>query len=411
MGAAGGTTSRAKSTSLWGASVARPLLRTSFMNTARVSRRGAWARAGVWAVATFVAPQFTHDAQACSLPANGWLPETLTRQGSGAGVVVGLRCFQDCAAPAEVEVTVRNDQAQIVEGSVTESQLKSNNGWAVWKPGQPLIEGASYTVSVVAGPDPYPWSSTHQVTGTAPSLPSEPSRAFEATGIVELLGGEPCCEQSAGAGAECEAPKCFPERSNARGMVRLSVSFPELVEVADAVVLSGEFFTADERRAAEPRLGSRLEATLTPATDGEYCYEITARMVLTDEAVTVTGCQSASEVELPDVEVERVRATLTAVAGCAIPHADYEALWCEAFAEEITAGKCSLSGIPSACGNALAMCPAPGDTANPEPASGCTVQTQPGASSCWTLGIPLAALAAISRGWRRARVLRPRRSD
>jgi hypothetical protein len=344
----------------------------------------------------------TSEASACSPPVSGWQAEFLP-EGPTDGVGIAFSCFVGCVTTPTVEVAVKDEQGQLLSGSIAEHEFRTTRGWLLWKPTMALSIGSSYEISLQWSSSGEPQTYSYHVNEASPAVAFEQAPTFEASGFVELLGGEACCDEVSGsASGLCSAPTCFPDRGNARSRVRVSLWWPEAELAANQVQWSGEFFTTTDRQSIEPRLGTWLSAELAPAdANDDYCYKVTGRVLVTGDVLTFEGCKPASEVALPDAEVERKQATLDGAASCARPRAKYEAAWCEGFADELAANRCETSD-KSTCERALAVCRPHGESSASD-SSSCAVPRRPTHSApSWALGIVVAACGAFRRLRRRA---------
>jgi hypothetical protein len=341
----------------------------------------------------------TRDAQACSPPLSGWYGSVAT-VGPREGITVAFICNMSCTALPEVTLTVRDADGEVA-GALVQREFRTAAGWLVWKPAAPLAVGASYEVSFTSGLNAEARTTTYQVVDAQPGLAAASLPAFEAIGFVELVGGEACCEE--GLADSCGgSPRCFPDRSNARTQVNVQVSWPGTEWNPTEVRLSGEFFTSGERRAVEPRVGAWLQGKLAPAGEGdEYCYEITAQNLLTEETRLFEGCIPAADVELPDAQARRNEANRSGAAGCLLPLAKYEATFCEVYSPQAMVQACDGNAPSVACQNAVTICAAPPATEETRADSSCAVAARSSSSWPWTLSALAAALVTFARRLRR----------
>lgn len=352
--------------------------------------------------------QLTNEAWACSPAAPGWnLSAPATQGTTDGGIAAGFSCATSCDAPT-LEIVVENDQGEVVEGTLVESEFGASTGWMLWQPANPLLDGSTYRVKVATAGDIAEASSfSYEVNGHAPSLATAKAPDFEISSAIVLPDGVPCCEQSAGAGSECEAPRCYPDPSDAQAAAWLRASWFDHIALAGYVLVSGEFFTANERVALQPSLDMWVSAKLPIAdADDAYCYKVTTRVLLTQEEETFEDCIRAADVPLLDVEAELESLNRSGLRGCDVPSPEYEQDWCAAFAEEVDVNECQPSAEPSACANALEECtpsePEASASAPPTPSRGdCSVAETSAPVSPWSLSALACALGAL--GVRRRR--------
>lgn len=331
------------------------------------------------------------EAHACSPPPTGW-NWSVAVEGSANGIPLALECFNSCTQRPDVQLTVRSEGGD-VQGTLSETEFGGSMGWAVWRPTLPLTTGVSYEVSISSG-DQLIQTTTYRVLDSAPTLAAASSPTFETVGFVETVGGEPCCEEAA-ADTCGGTPRCFPDRSSVRSRVSVQALWADAELNPMDVRLAGEFFTATDRRAAEPRVGGWLQGVLPPADEGgEYCYKITARHLITDETRLFEGCKAAENVELPDAEAQRRELNTSGITACDVPKPKYEAAFCEVHSADVDAHVCKPDVRNPGCENALSIC------ATPEPldaSTGCSMGKGRTGNDPWGVALAVAVLGLVAR--------------
>lgn len=211
--------------------------------------------------------------------------------------------------------------------------------------------------------------------------------------------GEPVCCDTGQPNTCGTSRRCFPADDSANAFVSLAVLWTDEEEAAGQYVLSGTVSTSKEKVAIEPVLSTAVEAVVkVTQPEDEYCYELTARHVVSGKETRISGCSPASKVVLPDVEAELLAQQRYGLRECVVAPPGYQSQWYEAFAPELEANSCATEPGP-ACENAL--------KAQEQDAGGCSVTAGAGAPVVPGLLGLAAVVRALELRRRRRRVAVP----
>jgi hypothetical protein len=327
---------------------------------------------------------FAREAEACSPPPSpGWYVSGAGDVPADGALVLIFHCYGECPKERpDVTVIVRDGDEKLVGGDVLESQFGETEGWATWVPTERLASGRKYEITVDSDDftEPYEWQ--FQSTEATSDVPRRDELAFTAEAMVQTQGERVCCEESAL--DSCGQKACFTWSEADDVVVRLSL---EIAQSSSQFVVSGEFRTRQETVPLDARVFYGMTGVLMPADmDDEYCYEITARHLVTGQETTFSDCIPASDVPLPHVSAELAQRREDDLRSCIVPPQEHEDAWCDAFADRIGTARCSSDE----CQNATAVCPPRDNDAS------CTMAPdQPAQSHPWRF-LALLAIAGVS---------------
>ncbi len=327
---------------------------------------------------------FAREARACSPPPSpGWYVSGAGDVPADGALVLIFHCYGECPdEKPDVTVTVRDGDEQLVDGEVVESQFGETEGWAAWVPTERLAGGRKYEIIVDSEQftEPHEWQ--FQSTEATSDVPRRDELAFTAEAMVQTQGERVCCEESVL--DSCGHEVCFIWSEADEVVVRLSL---DIAQSSGQFVVSGEFRTRQATVPLDARVFYGMTGVVMPADmDDEYCYELTARHVVTGTETTFSDCIPASDVPLPDVSAELALRRENDLRSCIVPPQEYEDAWCDAFADEIGTWRCTSAE----CQNATAVCP-PSDNDG-----GCAMApAQPAQSHPWRF-LALLAIAGVS---------------
>ncbi len=309
------------------------------------------------AVASLFSSLVADDASACSPVPTGWLVST-PQAGPANGVIpISFGCSSDCGSRPDVELTLLDAAGEPVSGSFIESEFIDEQAVLLWKPDAPLAEGEVYRLTITdpAGEIQGPTNDEFTAVGEGPdTVPEAPLEKLVAYATVTPQGDEVCCEETPT--DTCGNDRCFIWPATGDVNIELFLPWFDSAELNGQFAISGEFTTPGARYELKPGLDQELRGKLPPAGAGEeYCYEFTARHLVTGKVTKLEGCLAADRVELPDVDVEVRKAMESGLRVCYQPPEGLEDEWCEV----INAGdeERGCAGVPEeACDNARAQC-------------------------------------------------------
>ncbi len=327
---------------------------------------------------------FAREAGACSPPPSpGWYVSGAGDVPADGAIVLIFHCYGECQGEKpDVTISVRDDDEQLVGGAVVESQFGETEGWAAWVSTERLAGGHKYEITVDSEQftEPHEWQ-VQSIEATS-DVPRRDELAFTAEAMVQTQGETVCCEESAL--DSCGHEVCFTWLETDEVVVRLSL---EIAQSSSQFVVSGEFRSRKETVAFDARVFYGMTGVLMPAEmDDEYCYELTARHVVTGTETRFSDCIPASDVPLPDVSAELAQRRDMDLRACLVPPQEHEDAWCDAFADWIGTWRCTSEE----CQNATAVCP-PRDNDG----SCAMAPAQPAQSHPWRF-LALLAIAGVS---------------